>query len=111
VGYVYLVHLERPLPGGRHYVGYTEHFESRINAHRARTGSQFLKQANEAGIAWIVVRVWMNADRDKERSIKGMSARIVCPVCKAKGAELARQKMLRQVSRSALSRSEAVEAS
>ncbi len=77
VGYVYLVLLERPLPGGRHYVGYTDDLETRIASHRAGTGAQFLKQANEAGIAWMVVRVWMNAGRDKERSVKGMSARIV----------------------------------
>jgi predicted GIY-YIG superfamily endonuclease len=107
---VYLVHLERPLPGGRHYVGYTDDLEKRIELHRAGQGAKFLKQANEAGIGWIVVRVWMNADRDKERSIKGMSARIVCPVCKAKAAELARQKMLQRVSRSALSDGDTVEA-
>jgi predicted GIY-YIG superfamily endonuclease len=100
MGYVYLVHLEKPLPGGRHYVGYTSDLEKRVALHRSGEGAKFLKQANEAGIGWVVVRVWMNADTDKEKSIKSMSARIICPVCKAKAAEIARQKKLLQVSRS-----------
>jgi predicted GIY-YIG superfamily endonuclease len=116
VGYVYLVHLERPLPGGRrHYVGYArdkDHLEERRLKHRAGTGAQILKEANEAGISWLVVRVWMNATSDKERQIKSMAAKFICPVCKAKDAELARQKkLLRQVSRARLSVSDSVEVS
>jgi predicted GIY-YIG superfamily endonuclease len=110
MGYVYLIHLERPLPGGRHYVGYTADLSNRIELHRSGEGAKFLKEANEAGISWLVVRVWMNADTDKEKSIKGMSARIICPVCKAKAAEIARQKKLLQVSRSDLSVNKPLEA-
>ncbi len=115
MGYIYLVHLERPLPGGRrHYVGYArdrEHLDERWAKHRASEGAQFLKEANEAGIGWIVVRVWMNVGPDKEKQVKSMGAKFICPVCKAKAAEIARQKKLsRQVSRAALSVSDAVEA-
>ena len=95
----------------RHYVGYTDDLARRIEQHRAGEGAEFLKRANEQGITWMVVRVWMDADRDKEKSVKGMSARIVCPVCKAKAGELARHnKRKQQVSRSALSVSEVSEA-
>jgi predicted GIY-YIG superfamily endonuclease len=110
MGYVYLVHLEKPLPGGRHYVGYTSDLAKRISLHRSGDGAKFLKQANDAGIAWMVVRVWMNADTDKEKSIKSMSARIICPVCKAKSAEIARQKKLLRVSRSDPSVNQSLEA-
>lgn len=102
MGYVYLIHLESPLPGNkRHYVGYTDNLGQRIEQHRSGEGAKFLKQANEAGINWLVVRVWLDADRDKEKSVKSMSAKIVCPVCKYKAGELARlRKRQRQVSMS-----------
>jgi hypothetical protein len=52
----------------------------------------------------------MNADTAKEKSIKSMSARIICPVCKAKAAEIARQKKLRRVSMSDLPATEVLDA-
>ncbi len=103
MGYVYLVHLERPLPGGRrHYVGYArdkQHLEERWAKHRSGEGAEFLREANKAGIAWLVVRVWMNATPEKEKSVKAASSRAICPVCKAKAGEIARQKKLLRVSR------------
>lgn len=103
MGYVYLIHLEKPLPGGRrHYVGYArdkQHLEERWAKHRSNDGAAFLKEANKAGINWMVVRVWMGVTPEKEKSIKGMQAKFICPVCKAKQAEIAKHRKMLQVSR------------
>ena len=107
MGYVYLIHLEKPLPGNRrHYVGYArdrDHLENRWAKHRSSEGAQILKEANEAGITWMVVRVWMDVGPDKEKSVKATASKFICPVCKAKAGEIARyKKRNRQVSRAAI---------
>lgn len=84
MGYVYLIHFERPIGNARHYVGYTDDFEKRVTEHRSGKGSQLTRLANEKGINWLVVRVWQNSTLDKEKSIKGMSTRITCPICRQK---------------------------
>lgn len=86
MGYVYLIHLEKPIGKGnqQHYVGFArdlEHYKERISKHRNNEGSKLLKAANDEGINWIVVRVWADATADTEKAVKQRSMKNTCPVC------------------------------
>jgi predicted GIY-YIG superfamily endonuclease len=87
MGYVYLIHFEKPVNGMRHYTGYTDDFEKRIAEHRSNKGSNLTRAASEQGINWLVVRVWQQATLETEQSIKGMSTKITCPICRQKEAD------------------------
>lgn len=88
MGYVYLIHFERPVNGMRHYTGYAEDFEERIAAHRASRGSRLTKAANEQGVHWIVVRVWQGMNWQDEIQLKSFSNKNQCPVCKQKAKDM-----------------------
>lgn len=110
MGYVYLIHFERPVGNARHYIGYTESFEQRIESHRAGTGSALCKIANEKGINWLVVRVWHDATRQDEVRIKKSTAKHICPICKFKDYDLKQRDKARlgQVERGSLQASGAI---
>lgn len=81
---VYLVHFEQPYEHALHYVGYCGSITglpSRMQYHRTGRGSRLLKAVTEAGIAWSVVRVWPDADRNYERRLKGHAGTRYCPAC------------------------------
>lgn len=89
---VYLIHLDQPMSQGpdprtgheraaRHYVGYSQNFRARIDAHRSGEGARLLAVANERGIPWRVVRTWRGT-RQLERQIKNShNTGRFCPVC------------------------------
>lgn len=85
---VYLIHFDRPLgnldnPRGqaRHYLGYTEDLETRIEAHRRGNGSAIMRAVSDAGISWQLVRTWPGG-RDVERRLKRQhNAPRFCPIC------------------------------
>lgn len=79
---VYLIHFAKPFGHAKHYLGFVEdNLEQRIKKHRAGYGSTLLKHVNMAGINWEVVRIWLNADRNKERQLKSHSSTRYCPIC------------------------------
>lgn len=82
-GTVYLIHFKTPYKHARHYLGYTENFNDRMEAHRKGQGSRLLKVIMDAGIEWEVVRTWTEASRRTERKLKnrGGAARL-CPLCR-----------------------------
>jgi predicted GIY-YIG superfamily endonuclease len=88
MGYVYLIHFERPIGKAQHYTGFTQNFERRISQHRNGEGSELTRLANEKGINWLVVRVWQDATLETEKSIKTMSTKITCPICRQKQKDL-----------------------
>ncbi len=91
MGIVYVVHLERPIEHMRHYVGFArdnDHLKERIAKHRSGDGAGLLKIANNAGIPWMVVRVWTGVPPEKERAVKSSSIKGVCPVCIFKELEI-----------------------
>jgi predicted GIY-YIG superfamily endonuclease len=84
-GTVYLLHFDRPYEHARHYLGWTDHLESRLEAHRAGRGANLLAVLKRAGIGFELARTWTPADRRRERQIKrqgGLSRS--CPACGVK---------------------------
>lgn len=107
---VYEIHLERPIgqqqsdesrelhhlpprkrtysePHAQHYIGGTENLERRLAEHRSGEGAALLRQANEQGIPWQVVRTWECEDGwEYEKRLKDQkNAARLCPVCNPTG--------------------------
>lgn len=82
---VYLIHFDRPYHHARHYLGYTKGpVERRFERHQSGDGARLLRQCNEAGIGYRVVRVWEEGDQALERKLKRMrnTGKKLCPVCR-----------------------------
>lgn len=85
---VYLLHFEEPIgdlnnPRGqaRHYLGYTDDLEQRLQAHRAGNGSAIMAEVARLGIEWQLARTW-NGARDLERRLKNQhNGPRLCPLC------------------------------
>lgn len=90
MGYVYLLHYERPLQAGRprqenrHYFGYASRdVWQRIERHATgMAGATFTRVAHERGIPFTVAGIWRGATQHDERSVKRQKhlARI-CRLC------------------------------
>lgn len=90
--FVYLLHFERPYPGGRkpqHYLGVAADLETRVREHQAGSSKSRLTRAcHLLGIAVQLVRSWKHpypkAAFDRERRIKTakQSYRRLCPICR-----------------------------
>ena len=84
---VYLLHFEPAYRHARHYTGFAEDLEPRINAHMTGHGARLTQVAHDAGCALILVRVWPGGDRTLERRIKNRKyAPRLCPICSGKVA-------------------------
>jgi len=82
-GYVYIIHLARPLQGSnsRHYVGFSKQPDKRLFHHRKSTGSNFLREANQQGIPYALV-VLQTGTKHDERKIKNThNSAKYCPCC------------------------------
>jgi predicted GIY-YIG superfamily endonuclease len=82
-GFVYIVHLARPLAGSksRHYVGFSKQVEKRLFHHRKGTGSHFLREANRQGIPYALVVIYAGTKKD-ERDLKNCkNTAKYCPCC------------------------------
>lgn len=91
MGYVYLLHFERPIAPGhptQHYIGYADDLTRRIRAHaRGRYNgggngcARLCEVAKERGIGFTVARLW-SGDRSLERRLKSRKeAPRLCPIC------------------------------
>lgn len=82
---VYLIHFSQSLCHARHYVGWAESVDRRLEHHRNGTGANLLRVLNGLGIEYQVVRTWEGEDRTFERKLKDThhTARY-CPVCQGK---------------------------
>jgi hypothetical protein len=82
-GFIYLLHFKEPFGHARHYMGYASRttLASRIGAHGTSSGSNLMRYVAEAGIEWVVARVYVGS-RDEERRLKDVGGRrSKCPVC------------------------------
>jgi len=80
---VYLIHFDSPYKHAKHYLGYTENLESRLDRHHSKNGSKLLRAVENAGIGFTVVRIWPDGDRNFERQLKNQkNTSRFCPVCK-----------------------------
>jgi predicted GIY-YIG superfamily endonuclease len=67
----------------RHYLGYTRHLPSRMEAHLTGRRARFMQVARERRISWQISRVWPG-DRTFERKLKNRKeAPRLCPICRA----------------------------
>ena len=83
---VYLLHFEPAYRHARHYIGYTagETVEARLARHLSGRGANLVRVALAAGSAVTLTRVWNDAPRKFELSLKvqGQASRF-CPTCSA----------------------------
>ena len=83
-GVIYLLHFERPYQHARHYLGWTQDLQNRLDLHQKGQGARLLAVVKEAGIAWSLSRTW-SGDRSRERQIKRMGGLSrSCPDCGVK---------------------------
>lgn len=84
VGWVYLLHFDRPFGHARHYTGWAKDVDARIGEHMdgVAHSANIVRKAAAAGIGFSVARIWPNKTRNDERAMKnqgGASRR--CPIC------------------------------
>lgn len=107
---VYLIHFNAPFHHARHYLGFAEDVDARVQKHRTGAGARLLQVVNAAGIAWQVARVWPEGTRDDERRLKAWKAATqLCPLCRAE--RLARLRLHSQTRRATNARDEKAEVS
>ena len=80
-GIVYLLHYERPYHGPmRHYVGFTDDLEQRLQRHREGKGGKTTRRAFDQGIGFTLARTW-SGSLSLERQIKSRGPSNYCPLC------------------------------
>lgn len=95
MGWVYLIHFDRPYKHAKHYIGFTKNVELRMLRHEAGRGSRLMQVITEAGIGWKIDRVWY-ADRYFERKLKNHSATRYCTTCGGREEENRRKREMRK---------------
>lgn len=94
-GWVYLIHLDRPLGdparprmSASHYTGWANPggLLARMLLHKSGGGSKMLAAAKAAGIGWHLVAL-ERGTRARERQLKQRGAARRCPVCRARVAQ------------------------
>lgn len=80
---VYLLHFERRYRHAGHYTGWASNIAARLEEHRRGRGARLVEVVTAAGIDFELARVWLGADRSKERRLKrsGGASRY-CPLCR-----------------------------
>jgi hypothetical protein len=90
MGWVYLIHFERPYHHAKHYLGFTSYgsVSIRFAAHQNGQGANLTQHVVRAGIALRLVRVW-KGDRRLERKLKRIShiPERCCPICNPRLAD------------------------
>lgn len=82
-GNVYLLHFDEPYQHARHYIGWSENIEERLEAHRCGRGARLMEVVSSAGIGFQLARTW-RGDRHLERKLKKRhNASQLCPICRA----------------------------
>jgi predicted GIY-YIG superfamily endonuclease len=80
-GTIYLLHFERPYHGPmRHYVGFTDDLEQRLQRHREGKGGKTTRYAFDLGISFVLARTW-SGSLSLERQIKSNGPSNYCPLC------------------------------
>jgi predicted GIY-YIG superfamily endonuclease len=92
MGYVYLLHFDKPISPGRHtcqhYLGWAGNLAARLQQHRLGQGSRLCQVAKERGIGFSLVRVWPGS-RELERRLKNRKeGPRLCPCCSGEPHQL-----------------------
>jgi hypothetical protein len=88
---VYLLHFYNPTTGqsarlahAAHYCGMSEDVSARLSEHGTVRGAKLTYAARQAGLSWVVARVWVGGRR-LERRLKGQHSGVrLCPICQGK---------------------------
>lgn len=81
MGTVYLLHFDRPYKHARHYMGWAEDLQRRLDEHLAGRGARLTSVVMAHGIGWTLARTWPGT-RARERQLKVMGgASRRCPLC------------------------------
>ena len=91
----YLICLDQPYFHARHYVGFSDDIQRRIQTHRKGQGSPLLAAALAAGIDFRLVRVWPGADRHFERKLHNRHGSRLCPEPECTSVQRERRLQLR----------------
>ena len=86
----YLLHFDPKFKHAGHYLGYADDIGKRVYEHEFdQSGARLTSAAVRAGCQLVVARVWVGADRNFERKLKGGrnnkrtgSLKRICPICK-----------------------------
>lgn len=79
---VYLLHFDKPYKHARHYLGFAEHLDARLEHHRNGTGARLMQVIKDNGITWQLARTWQGKDRNFERMLKNRKyTPRLCPIC------------------------------
>lgn len=86
---IYLIHFAPAYKHAKHYLGYADDIEPRLNAHLNGRGARLTQVARDAGCTLLLVRIWEGADRKMERRIKNRShVPMLCPICKGEAVQM-----------------------
>jgi hypothetical protein len=86
---IYLIHFDPAYKHAKHYLGYADNIEPRINAHLHGHGARLTQVARDAGCTLLLVRIWEGADRTTERKFKNRShVPMLCPICKGEAVQM-----------------------
>lgn len=78
---IYLLHFDQPYRHARHYLGFAEDLDARLERHASGHGARLMEVVTAAGITWRCVRTWQGG-RKLERQLKNRKeAPALCPVC------------------------------
>jgi len=81
----YLIHISPNYKQAKHYLGYADDVERRIEEHKSGKGARLTQVVVEAGHELILVQVWPGESRKDERRRKNhKNAPRYCPICNAK---------------------------
>lgn len=79
---VYLLHFLKQYKHALHYIGWSPNIEERLAKHRAGTGAGLTRALKEAGIEFVVARVWWGKGHSFERKLHDRKeSRSLCPLC------------------------------
>lgn len=87
-GTIYLLHFDRPLAHARHYIGWTEDLERRLEKHARDGGAAIVRAAINEGIGIVLAATFVGTKRDEGRLKDRGGARRICPVCRGSAAPL-----------------------
>jgi hypothetical protein len=87
VGEVYLLHFDTPLAHAKHYLGWAEDAEKRVQKHfEGTSGVKIMDAVHRNRISFTVARVWDGVTRTFERSLKNRGGLgQFCPICRNSG--------------------------
>lgn len=89
---VYLLHFNPRYKHAGHYMGYADDIGRRFYEHEfGKSDARLTTVAAAAGVQMVLARVWLGADRNTERKLKGKpnagrtgSLARLCPICKGR---------------------------